>query len=100
MKAQLDIDTENLVSEIKQGVINAIRPIISKQIKQDDTLFTVETLAVYLNVSKQWVYERIHLNEIPFSKIGKFPRFRKSDIDNWITSKKIPVINHVSSVFK
>lgn len=58
----------------------------------DDELFTVETLAKYLQVSKQWVYERIHLNEIPYIKMKKFPRFRKSEIDKWLDKMKTPAI--------
>jgi len=96
MKAEINIDTDELVSK----VINAIKPMLTKQNKQDDGLYTVEGLAEYLKVSKQWIYERIHLNEIPFSKIGKFPRFRKSDIDNWLSSKKTPAISAVSNTFK
>ena len=45
----------------------------------------------YLHVSHQWVYERVHLKEIPHIKMGKFPRFRKSEIDRWLETLKIPV---------
>ncbi len=51
-----------------------------------DTIFSVETLAKYLQVSKQWVYERVHLKEIPHIKMGKFPRFKKREIDIWLES--------------
>ena len=38
----------------------------------------------YLNVKKSYIYEKIHVKEIPHNKIGKFPRFRKNEIDIWI----------------
>jgi len=93
MKAELKIDSEDLISEISQRVIKAIKPFLGKVKAEDETILTVKTLAKYLEVSDQWVYERIHHKEIPFIKIGKFPRFRKSDIDQWLDSLKTPALN-------
>lgn len=92
MKAELQFDTSELVKEIAQEVIKAIKPLLTGK-AQDDTIFTVKTLAKYLEVSDQWVYERVHLKEIPHIKMGKFPRFKKSDIDQWLGSINIPSIN-------
>ncbi len=44
----------------------------------------VKGLAAYLNVNKQWVYEKTHQNIIPYYKVGKYPRYRKSKIDEWL----------------
>lgn len=92
VKAELDINTQELVREIANEVIKVIKPMLDKGKAEDDTLFTVESLAKYLGTSKQWVYERVHLKEIPYIKMGKFPRFKKADIDNWLDTFKVPAI--------
>ena len=73
MKAEININTDELVSKIVQDITDVIIPKLATKLRRDDNLFTVETLAKYLKVSKQWVYERVHLKEIPYIKMGKFP---------------------------
>ena len=100
MKIELDIDTKELAQEIAQEVIKAIRPILMKNKAEDDKLFTVDSLSEYLEVSKGWVYERTHLKEIPYMKVGRFPRFRKRDIDKWLDSLKTPSLGPLSRSLK
>jgi len=100
MKAEIKIETEDLVNEISQRVIKAIKPFLGKVKLEDDNIFTVKVLSKYLHVSDQWVYERIHLKQIPFIKIGKFPRFRKSDIDQWLDSQKTPALHRPPTPIK
>jgi excisionase family DNA binding protein len=51
---------------------------------EPDVIFDVDGVADYLKVTKQWVYDRVHRNAIPHYKLGKYPRFRKTDIDEWL----------------
>lgn len=87
--------------ELDQEDIQAIAREVAQELKSvpvngktevEDALFTVDSLADYLQVSKQWIYERIHMKEIPHIKIGKFPRFRKSEIDKWLDGHKVPAV--------
>lgn len=100
MRAEFHIQMETIVAEIAHEVVKAIRPCIEEGRGKDDTLYTVQTLADRLGVSPQWVYERVHLKEIPFIKMGKFPRFRKTDIDHWLDSQKVPAVNTLSKRLK
>ena len=101
MKAELSFNSEELINKIAVKVVKAIKPLFSANKPEDDSsLLTVESLAAYLNVKKQWVYERITLNEIPFFKIGKFPRFKKTEIDGWLESQKVPAMNHLTKKLK
>ncbi len=100
MKAEIKINTDELISEITQKVTNAIIPTLKKGMGMGDTVFTVETLAKYLQVKKQWVYGRIHSKEIPYIKMGKFPRFKKREIDIWLESLKIPAMQPLSAPLK
>lgn len=101
MKAELNIDTQDIVKEITREVIRELKPLLLNNGKpEDDTLFSVDSLAGYLQVSPQWVYERVHLKELPHIKMGKFPRFRKNEIDHWLNSLKTPAINTLSRRLK
>lgn len=55
----------------------------------DDSLFNVEDVSKYLKVEKSAIYKFTSTNEIPHYKNGKKLYFKKSDIDKWISSKKI-----------
>ena len=84
MKIEMDIqDLESIAARVAERIM----PLLNSQ-SQQDTLFTVEGLSNYLQVTKQWVYEKIHSNSIPHYKMGKYPRFRKSDIDSWLDEQK------------
>ena len=101
MKAELSFNSEELINKIAVEVVKAVKPLLSANKPEDDnSLLSVESLAAYLSVSKQWVYERISLNEIPHIKMGKFPRFRKSTIDEWLDSQKIPAVSQLTSKLK
>ena len=77
-------------------LIKKLEPLLAQTTTAPDGLFTVQTLAEYLQVSVQWVYERVQLREIPFIRIGKFPRFRKADVDRWLDSLAVPASHPVS----
>lgn len=99
---RIDLDQSDLQA-IAQEVAKVLKPLIKSNGKtkdKDDALLTVGGLAEYLGVSKRWVQERIYSREIPYSKIGKFYRFRKSKIDRWVDSQEIPAVNHLSVPLK
>ncbi len=56
---------------------------LESKANQWEEIMDIDTLSRYLKVKKTWVYKRVQFKEIPFSKVGKYPRFRKKDIDAW-----------------
>ena len=100
MKAELQIDSKDIVNEIASRVVKELKPLLLYQKQEDELLLTVESLAEYLSVSMQWVYTRVNLNEIPHIKIGKFTRFKQSAIDKWLDSQKIPAVSQLTSKLK
>ncbi len=89
MKAEINIDSHELVTEIVQGVIRAMVPMLSGR-AGDDTILDVEGLAEYLSVKPNWIYQQTHINAIPYHKLGSQLRFRKRDIDKWLDTQKVP----------
>ena len=72
-----------------------MKPLVacSGSTRDMDTIFNVKGLSEYLKVSPKWIYERTHLKEIPFIKVLGQLRFRKKDIDKWLLSYSIPVVD-------
>jgi excisionase family DNA binding protein len=99
LKAELELDTKQLVKHVTEAVLKALQPYLNGN-GEGDTLFTVKALAEYLEVSDRWIYERIQLTEIPFIRQGGFLRFRKSDIDQWLDTLKTPAMNPLSRRLK
>ncbi len=87
MKAELNINTDDLATKITQGVIKAIKPLLNHDSKSGE-LMNVEGLAKYLGVEKDWIYS--HVKEMPHYKLGRFPKFRKKEIDKWLDTQKPP----------
>lgn len=98
MKAELNIDTQELVREISQEVVKAIRPMLSGK-AEDNTILDVDGLAEYLSVKPSWIYQQTHINAIPHHKLGSQLRFRKLDIDKWLESQKVPATSTLPDNF-
>lgn len=97
MKINIDLlETGGLEQRIAERVVAAIRNHLPDAGPDGDHLFTRETLASYLGVSKEWVQDRRRYHQIPFIKVGKFVKYRKRDIDRWLDGKTIPEVNPYS----
>ena len=85
----IEIDDKVLIDTIVEKVVERLKPLLSNSHdSEDDELMDVKGLAGYLNVNKQWVYEKTHMGIIPYYKVVKYPRYRKSKIDAWLLEKE------------
>jgi len=87
MKTQFEPDDIDLIA---QKVIEKLKPLLSNIGKREggeDMIFTVESLAQYLQVDKTWAYKAVSFKTLPYFKSGKYTRFRKHDIDKWLDSQ-------------
>ena len=51
-------------------------------------ILTLEEVHGYLKVPKPTIYALAQSGRIPAAKIGRHWRFRKSDIDHWLTTQQ------------
>lgn len=86
MKAELNIDTQELVKEITREVVKTLQPLLDGKMEAENKLFTVEDLCAYLQVDKGWVYQQVHSKAIPYLKANAHLRFRKSAIDKYLSN--------------
>ena len=80
---KIEIDDKKLIDSIVKEVVDQLKPLIGNNDSNVNESMTVEEVAKYLKVTKSFVYEKIHKREIPFYKVGRFPRFSKKHIDLW-----------------
>ena len=58
-------------------------PIVSQEI------MTVEELAKYLDLAESTIYQKVHENSIPYTKMKNLLRFPKQIIDEWLLKNTV-----------
>jgi excisionase family DNA binding protein len=53
---------------------------------------TVEQAAEYLNITDHFVRRLIRERRIPFVKVGRLVRLRRSDIDEYVAGRHVPAV--------
>jgi excisionase family DNA binding protein len=53
---------------------------------------TVEQAAEYLNITDHFVRRLIRERRIPFVKVGRLVRLRRTDIDDYLAGRLIPAV--------
>ena len=48
---------------------------------------SVEALAEILGVPPSWIYERTSTGRIPHYRIGRYVRFRVSEVERWLATQ-------------
>jgi excisionase family DNA binding protein len=78
------------IQSIAEQVVKMLEPLLASDCNDGkmDEILNVEELANYLKVKPPWVYRKIYTGEIPHYKVGKYPRFRKSKIDEWLDERE------------
>lgn len=56
--------------------------------KQDNTVMTIDDLAVYLKLSKSTLYKLCSEGKVPGQKVGRHWRFHKDMIDSWLKQQR------------
>ncbi len=88
---KIEIDDTVLIDAIVEKVTKRLEPLLRHNAKSSDNeLMDIKGLAEYLKVKESWIYQRVHLRQIPFRKAGKFPRFPKKHIDLWMLNPYHP----------
>ena len=54
----------------------------------DDEVMTVKELAVYLKIAEKTAYRFASEGKVPGFKVGSAWRFRKSEINRWISQQE------------
>jgi excisionase family DNA binding protein len=63
-------------------------------------LLTPEEVCALLKIKRQRLYEWVHFGRIPYVKIGRFLRFSKSSLDEWLKASSFDIIKGDDSLLK
>ena len=78
------------IESIAEAIANKLKPIIlAKEELPDNGLLNMKDLINYLNVKKDWIYQKVHNGTIPHYKIEGLLRFKRSEIDAWIKKRSL-----------
>jgi excisionase family DNA binding protein len=68
------------------------KPSPRRAVPETDRLMTVEDLAEYLGLPTATIYkQRSEGTGPPGYRVGKFVRWRRSEVDAWLETKRDPV---------
>jgi len=102
LKAEISFSPE-IITAIAQEVAGILKPILkglTPPLGKIDDLMSVESLGAYLGgVSLDWIYQRTAKNEIPFVKVGRLLKFRRTDIDRWLSARSVPAVAPLSAPY-
>lgn len=96
---KFEIESQD-IEAIAQRVSEIIKPMLNHSVgsNEKDVVFDVRGLAEYLRVKESWVYQQVHTHSLPCFKVGKYPRFKKAQIDKWMESKAVRPIPALTAV--
>lgn len=84
---------QHVMSHLLQQEIDEIKKYILSQTFKAKEIMNVSEAALYMNLSPSYIYKLTHRRILPHSKPGsKVIYFKKSDLDEWMLSNKVPSI--------
>lgn len=88
MVIQIDeTDIERIALKVC-SMLQGATPASDKQ--ADSIIMTVEELAELLKVKPTWIYKQVQFKSIPHFHAGKYPRFKRKEIEAWIQAQSVP----------
>lgn len=57
-------------------------------LEQREGLIGIEDAARHLSVKVSWLYEVVRLGRVPSYRVGKFRRFRISELEVWLSERR------------
>jgi excisionase family DNA binding protein len=61
------------------------------EFKMEDRWLSVEEICLYLGVKRDSIYKWIREKGMPAHKIGRFWKFKKNQVDEWVKKPTYPV---------
>lgn len=79
--------TEEEIKQLAKEVAKHILPELKELLNSKEELLSVEEACKYLKCQRTWLYDKVRQKKIPYIKAGKYLRFRKADLDRWLTTR-------------
>ena len=87
------------MSHLLEQQLSELKEIITKQVLVHKDVMSLNEAAVYMDISKSFLYKLTCKRAISFSRPGaKIIFFRKVDLDAWMLGRTVPSIQELSIV--
>ena len=63
-------------------------PVDAKQVSLSEPLLTASDAAALLSVRPSWIYEAVRDGRLPPVRVGRHVRFLRSDLEDWVRSRR------------
>jgi len=87
-KPEIEEIAKILAEELAAELAAYIQPTATAPANHSE-FHTPETLAEYLQVSLPTIYKWVRLRAIPYQKVGRFVRFNRSEIEQWLSERAV-----------
>ncbi len=96
---KIELEKED-IRTIAREVVEMIKPLLKRIEKGNgnERILDVPGLADYIGVDESWVYKQVSNNSLPYFKAGRYVRFRKNQIDDWMDSQSVKPYSNLSAV--
>ncbi|MBK6976977.1 MAG: helix-turn-helix domain-containing protein [Cytophagaceae bacterium] len=82
------LTTQPELKAIIEQILSDLLTSKTESSHQSDAILTLDQASEYLQVPKGTIYQLTHRREISFNKVGRSLRFRKMDLDSWLSLNK------------
>ncbi|MBK9511110.1 MAG: helix-turn-helix domain-containing protein [Cytophagaceae bacterium] len=82
------LTTQPELKAIIEQILSDLLTSKTESSHQSDAILTLDQASDYLQVPKGTIYQLTHRREISFNKVGRSLRFRKMDLDSWLSLNK------------
>ena len=65
--------------------------------QNDESMWEVGDVATYLKVSENTIRAWVFNDSIPFHKVGRLVRFRREEIDTWVSAGREPKVDEAGA---
>lgn len=80
-----ELVTRNDIAKMQESILKAMEAMLHPQ----EEYLSFDQAVVYLKTTKRVLADRVRAREIPYIKDGKFIKFRRKDLDDYMESHRV-----------
>lgn len=76
--------------------LKKIENLLQERHHNDVVFLNIDEVSEFIKMKKSSIYQLVYLRKIPFYKRGKLLLFKKSELVNWIESKRFETLEQLA----
>ena len=75
-------------------LVRAFEYLLEKAGSVEKRYYSIAELSKYMGISKNTLYQWVHMRQVPYYKVKGLVRFDKYEIDKWLKKKRVKVFDY------